>query len=282
LGHAFRNGLPVADHVVEAAGHRLRQPAHGSVQSQNRRISRTNGLTAGGQPNQDLNSATNFIVRRAYVNDGCTIGPIFLTDDKMNTWRTWYSARTRQENTLDSFQASTVANIWKDRITFVGGVRRDFFQSRGSSAVIDTPVTVTAANQASYPNFPVGSIVGTREVIRMGPQLMNSRANATTKSAGATFFPIKAVGGYYNYSETFNTQGTSANGSSLDGTKQYGTTRGKGWNTGLRLQFGQRQTRGIGRLLPDQEAGIASSQGVTEINALWNAIGLTSTRSIVG
>ncbi|MEO7414234.1 MAG: TonB-dependent receptor plug domain-containing protein [Opitutaceae bacterium] len=209
--------------------------------SKGNRVGRSNGAVA------DLTNGANLLYYRAYLQDGPKSWLIAPANDSVYTWEFYRRDQSRQKQTLDSVQLSTVASFWKGRVTYVGGVRRDFYESLPES-------------------------VGTRDSKgRVAALVRGTPLNvAVTKlSSGATFFPLPKAGVYFNYSETFNPVGNGANGIT---NEVFGPTQGKGTSFGLRFNFSDRVTGSLG-YYDSQEANRASGGTNTEINRLWTNLG---------
>lgn len=209
--------------------------------SKGNRVGRSNGAIA------DLSNAANLLYYRAYVNDGPKSWVMTPASNSVYTWEKYRRDQSRQKQTMDSFQLSTVATFWKGRVTYLGGVRRDFYESKPESVgVRDAQGRVASLVQGAPLDVAV-----------------------TKLSSGATFFPIRQLGVYVNYSETFNPVGNGANGIN---NEVFGPTQGKGMGAGLRFSLADSITGSIG-YYDSQEAGRASGGTTTEINRLWTNLG---------
>jgi len=213
--------------------------------SKGNRVGRSNGTVA------DLTNAANLLYYRAYLQDGPKSWLIAPASDSVYTWEFYRRDQSRQKQTLDSVQLSTVASIWKGRVTYVGGVRRDFYES--------LPENVTAGTGSRDAK---GRVVGIGKGIPL-------KVAVTKLSSGVTFFPLPSAGAYVNYSETFNPVGAGANGIY---NEVFGPTEGKGLSFGLRFNLSNRVTASIGHY-DSQEAKRAAGGTNTEINRLWTNLG---------
>ena len=209
--------------------------------SKGNRVGRSNGAIA------DLTNGANLVYYRAYVNDGPQSWEIAPANDAVYTWEKYRRDQSRQKQTMDSFQFSTVATFWKGRVTYLGGVRRDFYESKPES------VGVRDAK---------GRVVSLVQGLPL-------KVAVTKLSSGATYFPIRQLGVYLNYSETFNPVGNGSNGIS---NEIFGPTQGKGIAAGLRFNLADSITGSIG-YYDSEEAGRASNGTNTEINRLWTTLG---------
>jgi outer membrane receptor for monomeric catechols len=195
-----------------------------------------------------MTNAANLLYYRAYVNDGPKAWNIAPTNDSVYTWEFYRRDQSRQKQTLDSVQLSTVAGFWRGRITYVGGVRRDSYESKPENVgVRDAKGRVATFVQGVPLNISV-----------------------TKFSSGGTFFPIEQAGVYANYSESFNPVGNGANGIK---NEVFGPTQGSGTSYGLRFKlFSDRLTGSFG-YYDSEEANRVAGGTNTEINRLWTNLG---------
>ena len=209
-----------------------------------RRPMRTNSanplLTAG---------ANQYLVRQ-YLGDSNSSIPFLPADDATYTWERIPTRLRSQRQQLDTLQLATVANIWRDRITFVGGVRRDSYESREFAIGSFSTVTGRPATQAT----------------------LLKELKSTVFSSGVTFFPIPQLGVYANVSQTFNPIGAGDPSLYL---KQFGQTDGLGYSGGLRFKLFDGKVVGSVGYYDTTEEGRVTGFGVGEINRIWNNINQT-------
>ncbi len=208
------------------------------------RFGRTNHPTI-----RDLQNAVNQVFYNVYLYDPVVDLPD-PQDDAAYTWAKYRRTHSFQETTLDSLQLATVAQFLADKLTFVGGVRRDTLSSwQKAIATRDargTPLTF-----------------GREEI----------DAEVTKYSAGVTYFPIPQLGAYANFSETFNP--VSAGFGDVFG-KLFSPTQGEGYSAGLRFNLlGRRVIGSIGYYTSEEGGRIAPGAltGITEINRIWTNLG---------
>src|SRR6185436_4602480 len=144
---------------------------------------------------------------------------------------------------------------FSDRLSVIAGMRRDRYKRR------DITIGRQLPNGFADPN---GYIVALTDV------------SVTRSSLGAVYFPIKAIGVYANYAESFNPAGSGT--ALLDGgVVQPTQTTGK--SAGLRFSLGGGRVVGSLGYYNTFERGRITSFSSTEINRIWENLG-QSTRQI--
>lgn len=227
-----------------------------------RRIERTESRSdrwarANHPTTPDLQAAVNQLFYHVYLLDPVVAlaDPI---DDATYRWAKYRVTHNREEKTLDSVQIATVAQFWDRRLSYVGGVRRDEYDSWQTSVATRT----TQGQPLTFGKTDVDSAV-------------------TKFSSGATFFPVPQVGAYANYSQTFNT--VAAGFPSIYG-EAFGPTEGEGYSAGLRFNLLSGRVVGSVGYYDSQEKNRiapAALTGITEINRIWTNL-LKSQNTFVG
>ena len=192
------------------------------------------------------NGANQYNVRQ-YLGDSDGAIPMRPYDDTVYTWENIPTRLRSQRQQLDTLQLATVASIWKDRITYVGGVRHDSYDSREFAIGSFSTVTGRPATQA----------------------ILLKELKSTVFSSGLTYFPIPQLGVYANVSQTFNPIGAGDPSLYL---KQFGQTDGLGYSGGLRFKLFDGKLVGSLGYYDTTEEGRVTGFGVTEINRIWNNI----------
>ncbi len=202
-----------------------------------------------------FNNANTIFVRR-YLNDPAVPleAPVSGNGIEVGTVPIQDRFETQE---LDTLQFASVGSYWEDRISVIGGVRRDNYKRR------DTSIGTRLPN--GMPD-PAGYLVGTTDV------------DVTTYNIGAVVFPIRSIGLYANYADSFNPAGSGT--VYLDGTiVQPTTTVGK--SGGLRFSLAENRLVGSVGYYETFERGRNSDFSLNEINRLWNNLNL-SDRQIPG
>jgi len=197
-------------------------------------------------PNANLTAAENAVQEWRYWDE---------TDDNIApprndaTYRYKYRMvrDTHITEDLKSYQLNTMGQYFGNRLTAIAGLRWDQF--KGVDREVATFDTVTG-NPATTTTF--------------GPS-----KNFFTKSGGATFFPIKQIGVYANYSEGFFTA-LFANPQLVPAT---GQPESKGHNFGLRFNlFGDRIQASVGYYTAKENNRNNPIGPTAQINAIWVAM----------
>jgi iron complex outermembrane receptor protein len=194
-----------------------------------------------------LTAAANQYNVRQYVGNSDSSIPFVPADDSTYKWELIPTRLRSQRQQLDTLQLATVATIWQDRITFIGGFRHDSYQSREFAIGSFSPVTGRPATQA----------------------ILLKELKANVFSSGLTFFPIPQVGVYANVSQTFNPIGAGDPSLYL---KQFGQTDGLGYSGGLRFNLLEGKLVGSLGYYDTTEKGRVTGYSTTEINRIWSNI----------
>lgn len=149
---------------------------------------------------------------------------------------------------FNSAQVATVSSIWDERISLIGGARRDQFRQRQWN--IDASGNDSAGRTSR------------RSVTAIDQDI-------TTVSYGFVFFPIHALGVYANYSESFN---PPLAGITLDGS-QARPTDSFSKSGGVRFRLFDNRIVGSVGVYKIEEAGRGVAFPSTEINRIWNQLG---------
>lgn len=193
-----------------------------------------------------LTNGANQYFFRQYMDDFRNV-PQRPADTATITWENVPTRYRSQRQQLDTLQLATVAKIWGERITVVGGVRRDSYKSY---------------------EYAVGSFSATT-----GRPATTAILQKTLKtdvfSGGLTYFPIPSLGLYANVSETFNPIGAGDPSLFL---KQFDQTSGLGYSGGLRFRLREGTIVGSLGYYDTTEKNRVTGFGVTEINRIWNNI----------
>jgi outer membrane receptor for ferric coprogen and ferric-rhodotorulic acid len=194
-----------------------------------------------------LTNGANQYFFREYLGEPLRLVPQRPDDTALYTWENVPTRYRSQRQQLDTLQLATVASFWRERITFVGGLRRDQYQSReyaiGSfSAVTGRPATLAT---------------------------LEKELTTDVFSSGVTVFPLPQLGLYANVSETFNPIGAGDPSLYL---KQFEQTSGLGYSGGLRFRLFAGAIVGSLGYYDTTEKNRVTNYGVTEINRIWNNI----------
>lgn len=193
-----------------------------------------------------LTNGANQYFFRQYV-DNIRLVPQRPADDGTYTWENVPTRYRSQRQQLDTLQLATVAKIWEERITVVGGIRRDKYQSREYAIGSFDAVTGRPATTAT----------------------LEKQLSTDVYSAGLTYFPVPYLGLYANVSETFNPIGAGDPSLYL---KQFDQTSGLGYSGGIRFRLLGGTVVGSLGYYDTTEENRVTGYGVTEINRIWNNI----------
>ncbi len=164
-------------------------------------------------------------------------------NDATYTWETLRTTDQRVRNTTNSAQAATVASFWSDRLSVIGGMRFDDYQQRQRDG---------AARDAAG-----------RFISRTWQGV---KARPLTSSVGFVLFPVRPLGVYANYAETFSP--VSSGGRGLRG-EFFGPTRASSFSGGLRFRFaGDRVTGSLGFYDSEEKGRLLQYQSAA-INRIW-------------
>lgn len=194
-----------------------------------------------------LTSGVNQFNVRQYLGESDGMIPQRPADDATYTWENNPTRYRSQRQQLDTLQLATVATLWKERITFVGGIRHDAYDSREYAIGSFSTVTGRPATQA----------------------ILEKELKSTVFSSGVTVFPIPQLGVYANVSQTFNPIGAGDPSLYL---KQFGQTDGLGYSGGIRFKLFNGTVVGSIGYYDTTEEGRVTGYGVTEINRIWTNI----------
>ena len=194
-----------------------------------------------------LTSGANQYNVRQYLGNSDSAIPMIPADDSTYTWERIPTRLRSQRQQLDTLQIATVANVWQERITFVGGVRRDSYDSREFAIGSFNAITGRPATQA----------------------ILLKELKSTVFSCGVTFFPMPQLGLYANVSQTFNPIGAGDPSLYL---KQFGQTDGLGYSGGIRFKLLEGKIVGSLGYYDTTEEGRVTGYATTEINRIWTNI----------
>lgn len=197
-----------------------------------------------------LTNGANQYFFREYASDFSRLVPQRPADTPLYTWENVPTRYRSQRQQLDTKQIATVANLWRDRLTIIGGVRFDSYESREYAIGTFSTVTGRPATENK----------------------LQKEITARVVSGGFTFFPVPAAGIYANYSETFNPIGAGDPSLYL---KQFDQTDGTGYSGGFRFKLFNSGIVGSLGYYDTTEANRVTGYGVTEINRIWNNINRT-------
>jgi hypothetical protein len=191
-----------------------------------------------------LTNGANQYFFRQYIDDLRTV-PQRPADTATITWENVPTRYRSQRQQLDTLQLATVAKIWDERITVVGGIRRDSYQSYEYAVGSFSTTTGRPATTA----------------------ILQKTLKTDVFSGGLTYFPIPSLGLYANVSETFNPIGAGDPSLFL---KQFDQTSGLGYSGGLRFRLREGTIVGSLGYYDTTEKNRVTGFGVTEINRIWN------------
>jgi outer membrane receptor protein involved in Fe transport len=193
-----------------------------------------------------VQNAANYFYFRVYANDNALLLNTHPVNDGTYTWIDSITRLRSQRQQLDTAQAATVASIWKDKITVIGGFRHDLYKSFEYQVGTYGP-----------DGLPLTQAILTKEL------------TANVGSGGLTFFPIPSIGVYANISQTFNPIG--AGDASLY-KQQFNYTHGIGYSGGLRFRLLDGKIVGSLGYYDVKETGRVTGYSLTEINRIWTNI----------
>ncbi len=193
-----------------------------------------------------LTNGANQYFFRQYIDD-LRLVPQRPDDTATITWENVPTRYRSQRQQLDTLQLATVAKIWGERITVVGGMRRDKYQSYEYAIGTFNATTGRPATTA----------------------ILEKQLATDVFSGGLTYFPIPSLGVYANVSETFNPIGAGDPSLFL---KQFDQTSGLGYSGGLRFRLMDGTIVGSIGYYDTTEKNRVTGFGVTEINRIWNNI----------
>ncbi len=194
-----------------------------------------------------LTNGANQYFFRQYLGDPLRLVPQRPADTAALTWENVPTRYRSQRQQLDTLQLATVARLWQERITVVGGLRRDSYKSYEYAIGTFSATTGRPATTAT----------------------LQKQLKTDVFSAGLTYFPVPALGVYANVSETFNPIGAGDPSLYL---KQFDQTSGLGYSGGLRFRLLGGTVVGSLGYYDTTEENRVTGYGVTEINRIWNNI----------
>lgn len=194
-----------------------------------------------------LTNGANQYFFREYLGDPLRLVPQRPADTAGITWENVPTRYRSQRQQLDTLQLATVARVWQERITAVGGMRRDKYRSYENAIGSFNATTGRPATIAT----------------------LEKQLSTDVFSAGLTYFPIPSLGAYANVSETFNPIGAGDPSLFL---KQFDQTSGLGYSGGLRFRLLGGTVVGSLGYYDTTEENRVTGYGQTEINRIWNNI----------
>lgn len=143
-------------------------------------------------------------------------------------------------------QLAAVGRYFKDKLTTIMGIRRDEIDRSTVSSALQTDNTFKfSESPQSY--------------------------GATTSSAGFVWYPVKWVGPFFNYSESY---AGSSLGNPLWNGNQPDPTSGRGKEFGVQLKLFKDRIQGRLSYYDSLETGrVINSVNINNINTIWNTMG---------
>ena len=189
-----------------------------------------------------INATVNEPIFRIYWDEP---QPRFVPppDDAVNKWETLRTTDQRVIQTIASAQVATVAEFWEDRISVVAGMRLDDYQQRQRDGA-----TRDAAGRFTSQAW------------------QDASARPLTSSGGLVFFPIRPLGIYGNYAETFNP--ATSGGRGLNG-EVFGPTKSHSYSGGVRFRLADDRIVGSLGWYTMQEKGRLLQYQSAAINRIW-------------
>ncbi len=159
-----------------------------------------------------------------------------------------------EDQSLQYNQIASASSLFDGRLSFLLGYRYDTHQRKQQRRVASNPDGTSILGATAGP--------GT---------LDRSKVSVGTSSAGAVYFPVRWLGAYVNYSESFNAPGSGA--TQLDGST-IPPSSNEGIDAGLKIEFFDGKIAGtIGYYTLQQTERARTGDGVADINELWNDLG---------
>jgi outer membrane receptor for ferric coprogen and ferric-rhodotorulic acid len=208
------------------------------------RFSRTNGAVL------DVRNAANVVNFRQYW-DAPTAALLFPTSpDAAGNQYGWVKSRdTREYSTLESLQLNTIGEYFGDKLTVIGGYRRDIFDFDSRN--------IATFDAAGYPATDAHNI---------------KHARVDTKSIGATYFPIPSLGVYVARSEGFAPN--TLNFPDVTGAFSIPLTTNVGRSAGLRFRLLDGKVVGSAGYYESVEADRPAQASGSSVNQIWLDLGL--------
>jgi outer membrane receptor protein involved in Fe transport len=189
-----------------------------------------------------INATANELIHRVYFDDS-QIRVSIPANDSVYSWEKLRTTDQRIQQVVNTAQVATVASLWAERITVVGGVRKDdYAEHHLIAATRDAAGRILTRAPADYQNRP------------------------TTASGGFVLFPVRAIGVYGNYAETFNPLTGTGNG--LRG-EIFGPTQAHGYSGGLRFRLPKDRVVGSIGYYEMSEAGRVGQYSNAAMNRIW-------------
>lgn len=199
------------------------------------------GRSNGSNPS--ITNSANLISYRQYFDDPDV--PLTLPEDS-NGYKIAYgkSRDTNQGSRLDSLQLNSIGSYLKDRLTVIGGVRRDDYRGH----VSDISAYDVAGQASAY-------------------SALNYHSRVDTYAVGATYFPVRAAGVYVNYSEGFSP--SLQQFPPLPGNPSIQATTSDVYSGGIRLRLWDGKLVGSIGYYHSTERNRIQSVSTSQINAIW-------------
>ncbi|MFZ5495389.1 MAG: TonB-dependent siderophore receptor [Verrucomicrobiota bacterium] len=213
-------------------------------------LGRSNG------PNTNIRNAVNRVFTRRYWDD--SDAPfLFIAPGESKDGYTFASNTTRDNNTKDRLKSvhfTTVGHYFHNRLTLIGGIRLDNFVSDQRNALTFTPDGKVATNR-----------------------VLHFDKDTKVRSLGVTYFPVKSIGFYANWSEGFYPSYNLSPPINPSGTPTY-TTRSVGKSAGLRFNVGDRKLIGSLGYYSTVDKDRQTVAPITAINQIWSDLILAERR----
>lgn len=205
--------------------------------------------------NVNTQAATNVLRIRQYW-DAPRNPPAFVDSLISNG----YDIRMIETNTSDEDQSlqynqiASATSLFDGRLAFLLGYRYDTHERKQQRRVAGNPDGTSILGATAGP--------GTLDL---------SKISVGTSSAGVVYFPVRWLGGYFNYSESFNAPGSGA--SKLDGST-IPPASNDGIDVGLKIEFfGGKIAGTLGYYEMQQTERARGGDGMVDINEIWNDLG---------
>jgi outer membrane receptor protein involved in Fe transport len=212
----------------------------------NTRLVRTNGS------NPSPTAAANFIRQRFYLERSEGIpyewsGEALAAHGIQTTYHKYQYSGSGAKGL--GLQLSEVGSYFNQRVHTILGVRRDDNDRFSISSTVDP-----ASGALNLTRRDFGDAV-------------------TTPSAGLVVYPIRHIGPFFNYSESYVPPGL--NNPLIFSNQQPGAVIGNTKEYGFHFNFFDQRVQGTARYYDSLQKGrIVNAPGVNNINAIWNAMSL--------
>ena len=204
--------------------------------------------------NANSQAATNVIWIRQYWDAprNPEIFPQLLSNG--NDIRYVESTASDEDQSLQYNQIASASSLFDGKLSFLLGYRYDTHNRKQQRRVAANPDGTSILGATGGP--------GTLDV---------SEISVGTSSAGLVYFPVRWLGAYANYSESFNAPGSGA--SQIDGTTIPPATN-EGIDVGLKVEFfGGKLAGTIGYYQMQQTQRARTGDAMADINEIWNDLG---------